>query len=83
MTEKLNSSFRAFLGFSALIAGTECCLVARASARGVAAALPAVLEATLAGGLGFRTALADFLGEAGFFKKGLLTFGGDECEEKR
>jgi hypothetical protein len=45
--------------------------------------LPAVLEATLAGGLGFRTALADFLGEAGFFKKGLLTFGGDECEEER
>lgn len=83
MTEKLNSSFRAFLGFSALIGDTESCLVARASARGVAAALPPVLEATLAGGLGFRTSLADFLGEAGFFKNGLLTFGGDECEEER
>lgn len=54
-------------------------LLAGASATG-AATLTVVLAVTLLWRAGFRAALADFLGEAGFFKDGLLIFGGDECE---
>jgi hypothetical protein len=43
--------------------------------------LPAVLRATLAVAAGFRTALVDFFGEAGLFKRCLLVFRGEQNEE--
>jgi hypothetical protein len=82
-TEKLISSFRIFLGFRGFLLDMGCGLVTGASARGTAAALPAILRATLAGATGFRTDLVVFEGEAGFLKKNLLIFGEEQNEETR
>jgi len=67
------------LDFSIFVLDGEMRLLAGASATGTAA-LTVVLAVTLPWRAGFRAALADFLGEAGFFNGGLLIFGGDECE---
>jgi|GEM_PF-2240264 len=81
--EKLISSFRIFLGFVGFLLDMGCGLVTGASARGTAAALLAILRATLAGATGFRADLVVFEGEAGFLKKNLLIFGGEQNEETR
>ena len=75
----MNSSLRIFLGFSIFLLDVEIRLLAGASAAG-AATLTVVFAVTLPWRAGFRAALEDFLGEAGFFNGDLLIFGGDECE---